>query len=272
VTPEKQAVPEVSIRQYYTEAICQELIQHGFSEVITSSFANKDIIQLQNSLASDKSYVRSNLKANIHKVLDTNFTHTDLLGMSDVRVFEIGTVFDKTETLVTEHVSIALGVRTKGNGYNPKDDTLLKTACATVEQVLGTKLDWSTEKGVAEANLSAVFPTLNFPEPTDKMGFTKSRTINQFKPYSIYPAMWRDLALWVGEGELADIVESTIGNAAGDLLVRLSLFDTFTKDGRTSYAFRLVFQSFEKTLTDAEVTTHMDNVYKVVAEKAWEVR
>jgi phenylalanyl-tRNA synthetase beta chain len=272
VAPDKVALTEVNVRQFYTEAIRQELIQHGFCEVVTSSFTNKDEIQLQNSLASDKSYVRSNLKVNLHKVLDTNFTHTDLLGMSDVRVFEIGTVFDKTETLVTEHVSIALGVRTKGNGYNPKDDTLLKTACATVEQVLGTKLDWSMEKGVVEANLSAVFPTLNFPEPTDTMESTKSRTINQFKSYSIYPAMSRDIALWVGGGELADIVESTIGNAAGDLLVRLSLFDTFTKDGRTSYAFRLVFQSFEKTLTDAEVTTHMDNVYKVVAEKAWEVR
>jgi phenylalanyl-tRNA synthetase beta subunit len=71
---------------------------------------------------------------------------------------------------------------------------------------------------------------------------------------------------------MAEIVESTIGNAAGDLVVRLSLFDTFTKDGRTSYAFRIVFQSFEKTLTDEEVTTHMDNVYTVVKEKGWEVR
>lgn len=269
VAPERQAVPEVSIRQYYTEAICQELIQHGFSEVVTSSFANKDEIQLQNSLASDKSYVRSNLNKNLHKVLDANFAHTDLLGMPDVRVFEIGTVFDKTDASVTEHTAIALGVRTKGNGYNPKDDTILKAACETVEQVLGTKLEWGLEKGVAEANLSVVLETL--PRPTS-YGEYISKPINTYRAVSVYPAMSRDIALWVGEGELADIVESTIGNAAGDLLVRLSLFDTFTKDGRTSYAFRLVFQSFEKTLTDAEVTIHMDNVYKVVAENGWDVR
>jgi phenylalanyl-tRNA synthetase beta chain len=269
VIPDKVLLKEVNVRQYYTEAIRQELIQSGFSEVITSSFTNKDEIQLQNSLASDKSYLRSNLQKNLHKVLDTNFTHIDLLGMRDVRVFEIGTVFDKTETSVSEHTSIALGVRTKGNGYNRKDDAILKTACETVNHVLGAKLEWKMEKGVAEANLSNVLPSLTAPT---SYGTYITKPINTYKPVSVYPAMSRDIALWVGEGEMVAEVESTILQAAGDLVVRLSLFDTFTKDGRTSYAFRLVFQSFEKTLTDAEVTTHMDAVYQAVAEKGWEVR
>ncbi len=269
VAPEKISLNEVNVRQFYTEAIRQELIQHGFCEVITSSFANKDQIQLQNSLASDKSYVRSDLKQNLHKVLNANFTHSDLLGMPDVRVFEIGTVFDKTDTSVSEHLAVALGVRTKGNGYNPKDDVILKTACETVEQTLGTKLAWHIEKGVAEANLSVILPTLPVPS---SYGEHVAKTPATYKTVSVYPAMSRDIALWVGEGELVHTVESTILQAAGDLVIRLSLFDTFTKDGRTSYAFRLVFQSFKKTLTDAEVTTHMDNVYRAVAEKGWEVR
>jgi phenylalanyl-tRNA synthetase beta chain len=269
VAPEAVPLAEVNVRQFYTEAIRQELIQNGFSEVITSSFTNKDVIQLQNSLASDKSCLRSSLGKNLHRVLDANFTHTDLLGMSDVRVFEIGTVFDKTEMSVSEHTSISVGVRTKGNGYNPKDDALLKPACDTIEQVLGVKLVWQIEKGVAEANLSAVFDTLNVPT---SYGEYVSKPINTYKPVSVYPAMSRDIALWVKEEELAFNVESTIAHAAGDLVVRLALFDTFTKDGRTSYAFRLVFQSFEKTLTDEEVTTYMDTIYKVVTEKGWEVR
>ncbi len=269
VAPERVPLTEVNVRQFYTEAIRLELIQHGFSEVITSSFRNKDIIQLQNSLASDKSYVRSGLKTNLHKVLDTNFTHTDLLGMPDVRVFEIGTVFDKNETSISEHTVIALGARTKGNGYNPKDDVILKTACETVEQTLGAKLDWHLEKGVVEANLSIVLNTLPIPA---SYGEYIAKTPATYKPVSVYPAMSRDIALWVGEGELVHTVESALLQAAGDLVVRLSLFDTFSKDGRTSYAFRLVFQSFERTLTDNEITTHMDNVYQVVAENGWEVR
>lgn len=259
----------VNARQFYSEAIRQELIQSGFSEVITSSFTNKDIIQLQNSLASDKSYLRSTLKKNLHKVLDANFAHTDLLGVTDVRVFEIGTVFDKTEISVTEHTAIALGVRTKGNGYNPKDDTILNKACATVEQVLGVKLTWDLDKGVAEANFSEVLTTLSQPSSYTAYLAQPAAT---FKPVSVYPSMSRDIALWVGEGELAYDIESTLRLAAGDLLVRLDLFDTFSKEDRTSYAFRLVFQSFDRTLTDEEVTIHMDSVYQVVAKNGWEVR
>ena len=269
VPPEQNPLTEVNVRQYYTESIRQELLQNGFSEIITSSFTNKAVIQLQNSLANDKSYLRSELKKNVEKALDQNFVHNDLLGITDVRVFEIGTVFDKTESSVSEHVSIAIGVRTKGNGYNPKDDVIVKAACATVEQVVGIQLVWEMSKGVAEANLSNVLPNLRVPA---SYGEYVSKPPSTYKPVSVYPAMSRDIALWVGEGEMAEIVESTIGNAAGDLVVRLSLFDTFTKEGRTSYAFRLVFQSFEKTLTDAEVTTHMDNVYAVVKDKGWEVR
>ena len=63
-----------------------------------------------------------------------------------------------------------------------------------------------------------------------------------------------------------------IAGAAGDLVVRLSLFDSFTKDERTSYGFRLVFQSFERTLTDVEVNAQMESVYEAVKENDWEAR
>jgi len=142
IMPETVPLNEVNNRQYYTEALRQTLIAQGFTEVITSSFANKADIQLQNALAADKTYVRKTLTKNLTGVLDANFVHLDLIGMTDLRVFEIGTVFTKTEHSISEHTALALGVRTKGNGYNPKDDSVLKTACDTVDQVLGVKLPW----------------------------------------------------------------------------------------------------------------------------------
>ena len=269
VPPPVQPVAEVNVRQYYTEAIRRELIQAGFSELITSSFSNKDVIELQNALASDKRFVRGNLTQNITKALDQNFVHCDLLDIPHVRVFEIGTVFDKTDSSVSEHIAIALGVRTKGNGYNPKDDDILQTALETVEQLLDTKLNWNIHKGVAEANLSGVLPTL--ASPTAYQIF-EAQPAATFRPVSAYPAVSRDIALWVSEGTLAPEAETVIAGAAGDLIVRLSLFDSFSKDGRTSYGFRLVFQSFERTLTDVEVNAQMDSVYVAVVEKGWEAR
>jgi phenylalanyl-tRNA synthetase beta subunit len=59
----------------------------------------------------------------------------------------------------------------------------------------------------------------------------------------------------------------------GELLVKETLFDEFKKGDKISYAFRLVFQSFERTLGDAEINKIMENLTKVLNEKSgWAVR
>jgi phenylalanyl-tRNA synthetase beta subunit len=57
-----------------------------------------------------------------------------------------------------------------------------------------------------------------------------------------------------------------------DILVRIDLFDHFTKDGRNSYAFRLVFQSETRTLTIEEVDTIISSIHKEIISSGWEVR
>jgi phenylalanyl-tRNA synthetase beta subunit len=49
-------------------------------------------------------------------------------------------------------------------------------------------------------------------------------------------------------------------------------FDTFSKDGKTSFAFGITFQSFDRTLTDVETNAIMEKVYEAVKSKGWEVR
>jgi phenylalanyl-tRNA synthetase beta chain len=269
VSPEAVPLTEINVRQYYTEQVRQVLLTAGFSEVITSSFAKKADIQLQNALASDKSFVRKTLMKNIEAVLDANFIYGDLLGVADLRVFEIGTVFDKTEAGIGEHTALTLGVRTKGNGYSQKDDIVLQQGKTAVETILGTGLAWKVEKGIAELNISELLEQL--PVPTAYEVYKKPAPVTYRRP-SVYPAMSRDIALWVAESEAATEVEAVLVAAAGNLLVRRSLFDTFTKDGRTSYAFRLVFQSKERTLTDGEVNDVMETINKVAANRGWEVR
>ncbi|MCA9362317.1 hypothetical protein KC906_02995, partial [Candidatus Kaiserbacteria bacterium] len=176
---------------------------------------------------------------------------------------------DKTTDGVGEHVVLTLGARTKGNGYNPKDDKVLQAGIAAAETVLGEKGEWNIEKGVAELNLSAVLETL--PAPTAYEPYEKSAVVT-FKPIVPYPAIARDIALWVQGGDQTDEIAHKLTTAAGPLLIRTDLFDTFEKDGRTSYAFRLVFQSPEKTLTDEEINKVMDGVYAVAKEQGWEVR
>ena len=269
VSPEVLGGVSINARHYYSEKIRQALIGLGFSEVINSSFQKKGKVQLQNALASDKSCMRQNLTKKMHENLDANFTHTDLLGMTDVKVFEIGTVFSKTETGIGEHVAIAIGVRTKGGGYNPKDDVTLKVACDALKTELGGEINWTIEKGVAEVSLTDLIAKL--PEPTAYEAVPEQPEVT-FQAVSPYPAIARDIALWVNEDESAEVVSTTLADAAGELRVRHDLFDTFTKDGRTSYAFRFVFQAKDRTLTDEEINPIMESLYKVAKEKDWEVR
>lgn len=270
IPPQPMAVQEYSAIQHYAEAIRQTLLERGFSEVITSSFRKKDDIKLHNALASDKAYLRSSLVKNLTEVLDKNIHHTDLLGVSDVRVFEIGTVFTKDDSGIAEHVALAVGVRIRPAGYSGKEDGEVRAALDSVTETLGINtIDWRQEKGVAEMDLSQVIDTL--PTPTEYVSIPPAPMIT-YRPFSNYPAISRDIALWVPEEIESAAVAKVLDEHAGDLRQRTTLFDEFRKDGRVSYAFRLVFQSHDKTLTDAAVNAYMEQVYAALAERGWEVR
>lgn len=270
VLPEHVPLTEYSVSQYYSEKIRDILIREGFSEVITSSFRKKDVISLQNALASDKGYLRSTLAPNMKEVLDKNIGNVDLLGIPCIQTFEIGTVFEKnTEgTDVAEHLSLALGVRMK-SAHTPKDDARLNEVVAKVEAELGVALNGKTAQGVYECHLSEAIVKL--PEPTAYATFTSSVDAT-FAPYSPYPYITRDIALWVGEGVIAESVVPLIKEEGGVLLTHIRLFDEFQKDGRTSLAFRLIFQSFEKTLTDEEVQPIMLRIEATLKSQGYEIR
>jgi phenylalanyl-tRNA synthetase beta subunit len=59
-------------------------------------------------------------------------------------------------------------------------------------------------------------------------------------------------------------------------IVRIACFDTFTKDiggeRKTSFAFRFVIQSFEKTLTDEDANKIAERMYSLLKEKGHEIR
>ena len=269
VVPAKVPLAEINARHYYSEKIRSVLLRQGFSEVITSSFRKKDKITLLSSLASDKECLRSSLAPNMAEVLDRNAPFTDLLATSDTRVFEIGTVFEKTKTGITEHFALCLGVRLKQSGYSGKEDAVLKTAVALLEQTLKMTALWNIEKGIAELNLTTLLTQL--PSPTAYAEVPVATEVT-YSPFSLYPAMTRDIAMWVSEGTEVSIIETVLNEAAGPLRVRTTHVDAFTKDGRTSYAFRLVFQASDRTLTDEEINAVMENVYSAAVSQGWETR
>lgn len=271
VVPKTVPLVELNARHYYSELIRDTLALEGFSEVITSSFRKKDTIELQNALASDKGCLRSSLRENIKEALDRNMPNLDLLTLRTLQIFEIGTVFERGEGEkgVVEHMELAVGVRLKQGGYTPKDDLCLTEVKTKLEVLLGTTLKTATEKGVLTMNLTELLPRL--PQPTAYTPFRGAAEMT-YSPFSQYPFISRDIALWAPEGTTVDTLEVRIKSEAGELLLHMSLFDEFHKDEKVSYAFRLVFQSFERTLTDEEAGEVMEKVTRALTEKGYSVR
>lgn len=265
IVPEPIPVTEINATFFYSNALRESLVAQNFSEVLTSSFREKDVVALANAFASDKGYLRSSLRRNMEEVLAKNAHNGDLLGLQEIRAFEIGTVFlDKGEEL-----HIVLGV-CGPNGYKEKvHGPILKTGMEQVDAVFPESLTWSVENGIAEASLTDAIREASVPSSYTPVTHTLSAT---YAPYSPYPFVSRDIAFWVSEDTTIEEIEKTIRAHAGALLIRLSLFDEFTKEGRVSYAFRLVFQSFDKTLTDAEILPAMEAVAVALQNQGFEIR
>lgn len=226
--PEASA-PEVNQNFYASEWVREHLVSEGCSEVFTSVFADKGERGVLNKVDSVRPKLRSTLVDGLNDALKKNVQNKDLLGLKEVKLFEIGTVWkDGKETVMAGIV---------------------------------------TEKEKAKEDPLSVF----LKEASSYDALPLSAT-ERYQPYSRYPSITRDIAMWVPAETSATDVESTLKEHAGKLCVRIGLFDEFKKENQTSYAFRLVFQSDEKTLTDDEVMGFMQAVYDVVDKKGWKVR
>lgn len=206
------------------EKVRDALLEKGFIEVSTQSFAPTGDIELANPLDDSRPALRASLSENMKEAMTKakQYAPRVLPPSAKLKLFEIGTVFTKN----------------------------------------GEELMLETSEPVAD------LPALE----EDASYIPKTIALGAYKPFSIYPFVLRDIALWVPAGTEGTDVMSLIRANAGELLVRIDQFDRFEKEGRISYAFRLVFESMDRTLTDEEVNAVMDTVNEAVKEKGYEVR
>ncbi|HEX7724376.1 MAG TPA: phenylalanine--tRNA ligase subunit beta [Candidatus Paceibacterota bacterium] len=278
VPPPIEGGVEVLPEFYIANLIRNELVGHGFSEVNLYTLVAKGHIETAYPLAKDKAFARANLTDGILACVERNALNVDLLGLDAVKVFELGHVFLKD----SEKSMLALGVAQIKKVKGVNGQTIITDILAKLSAVLGTTLE---AKPVMKGNCAAVEVDLTPAIQSFKMPATISYTdlgfgpasSHTYKKFSVYPFITRDIAVFVtgsatDEEVWAEISARIATAGATKLLMRHALFDTFQKDGKTSYAFRMIFQADDRTLTDVEAAAIMDAIYSGVRAKGWEVR
>ncbi len=210
------------------------LVHDGYREVQTYTFTKKGEVYVARG-PKDKSALRTNLSDGLKMAFDMNKLNAPLVGLSSVKLFEIGTVFSSD----AEELRVAT-IDEKG--------IVSETSLATY---------------ISEHNIVIENVTLEVESPS-----------TTFTPWSVYPYIVRDVAVWVADDAAREALESMVHAFAQAHCVRPAvLFDTFSKDGMTSVAYRLVFQAMDRTLTEAEVEQALAPLIEAIgAEKGCTIR
>jgi len=236
-------VPEVNKNFYTAKRVRDELAAAGYSEVYTSVFADRGERMVLNKVDSVRPYLRTTLTDGLADALNKNIPNKDMLGLTEVKLFEIGTVWK-----------------------DGKEITMVGSA-SEKHPAVEKPLDEYVDGG----------------EPAQYEDLPTSSAV-LYRPFSKYPYIVRDVAMWVSnDTDPADVLW-LLKKVAGELCVKTYLFDRFEKPARpddsgrsvgeekVSLAFRLIFQSFEKTLTEAGANEAMAKVHTALQTKGFDIR
>lgn len=264
--------PQVNQSFYVTHVLRNYFVEKGFTEVMNYTFVNKGEVSVLNPMASDKKALRKNLSKQMKEAMEKNALIVDFVNTPQVLNFEIDTV----NTSEGEQVVCCFGINTvskKSRKQFGDEQSQIEGVISDIQEMFNIdKLEYVTDAHIISFNVDQltagkqdvyddVLKSTSYPEDARFIGI------------SPYPYMKRDISLWAAEHD-ADVFKNAIQNSGATFLQthKVFLFDTFEKDGKTSYAFSMIFQSMERTLTDKDVDADMDLVNKAVEGLGAEIR
>ena len=290
------------LRRVLTAAGCSEAITYGFIERHAAlPFADeRHLAAISNPLSEKYAVLRPSLLPGLIDSLIRNRRREH----RDVRLFEIGRRFDRRQG-ESEGIAIALTGSRQPEHWSVKDRTVdLFDVTGVVEQVCGTLGITPTIEptdhpalvqgrsaavsadgqplgylgqlapAIAEARGLPVFGDSVYVAELSLLALEQiSVGRNEFTaaPVPRHPTIVRDLALLVDATLPAATVRDTIRSAAPDTLVRVSEFDRYkgkgVPDGLVSLALHLTFRARDRTLTDAEVQSSVDEIVAVLEDR-----
>jgi len=288
VLPKGNEVSSLNKEFLYKDIVRNILVGIGFSEVYTYSFVEKGDdkvhIELLNPLANNRPFLRHNLFDELSVKLDSNAYYGDLLGVDKIKIFEVGKVFSKDGEsnvlgIVVRHLKKKRKIEEENKEVMGVLGLVLSEFGLSYEQkgevifVSGIEVGRVSET-IIEINLDKIFSgpdVLVSKDWSPENIYIQSPSV-LYKRSSKYPFVSRDISMFVPSDVESEQVSEMILKNGGDLIVNIYLFDVFEKDDKKSLAFRLIFQSYDKTLEDGEVNEIMEKINSVLIAKDFQIR
>jgi phenylalanyl-tRNA synthetase beta subunit len=259
-------------RLYYENKIRNILHAHEFSEIMTYSFGDEGQVEIMKGSAMDKEKLRSSLSGGVEKALQMNMLNAPLLNIQTVKMYEFGNVFSRTGE--RRHMSLVIDDGKKKSSFTEEVDMIL----SEIKRTLGVPAVEYETKSAKPYVIELDFDTLieSLPEPTAYEPLAQIEGDTAYQAVSPYPHIVRDIAVWVPPSVTWEDIRALALQIDSPLIVRVDCFDTFSKEvggvQKTSYAFRFVLQSPERTLTDDEANEVANRMYALLKEKGYEIR
>ena len=241
----------------------------------------------------EREVLRHSLVLSLLDVYDYNKSR----GIKDLSIFEVGNSFSLVEENYTEEKMVSgllTGSYNIGINNENVDFYILKGVVEELLDYLGYKNRYSFVSGDLPKEMhpskslliningknigfiGMVHPNIYKEEiyvfEINLESLFESKTGKlKYKEYSKYPSVSKDLAFVLSKDVLNEDVISTIKKSGGRLLSNVNVFDYYEgdkiEDNKKSIAYSLIFESFEKTLSDEEINPILDNIIENVSKK-----
>jgi phenylalanyl-tRNA synthetase beta chain len=271
--------------QGYIEILTNSMVSSRDSDLIGET----NFIRIMNPISDDMNVMRRSLIPGLLKVLAYNLNRN----ATDLRFFEMGRVFHRPDTESADsqpyYLSGIIHGSRRNSGWSEKismvdfydikgsiEAYLGKIFLDNFELILYDKTVYFDEDQVTNVRVNneklgyfgRIKPEVarQFGVDSDVYGFEFSINalinhvnLNQlFKMYSKFPFVEKDLAFIVSNEIKAGDLESLIFKVGKPLVNKVDVFDLFKGkqlgDTKKSIAFRIRFQSSDRTLNDKEVS------------------
>lgn len=270
------------------------LLNLGLYEITTYSFIGGSIIKkskmntqntvkILNPLGEEFSIMRKSLIPNIIEVLSKNLNYKN----EDLLVYELGNTFHTVENyeVPLEKKRLVIGSYGKYDFYYIKDviiNLFNVLNIKNIEFIKNNCIDYfhpgvcadilANGEKVGEIGQISYDVCKNFSIKKNifvcEIDIEKIRDkvslIKIYEPIIKYPAVKRDLAIIVDKDIDSGRIEKIFKNNSNNLLKNIELFDIYTGNqinkSKKSMAYKLTFQSKEKTLVDEDINSLIDNI------------